>query len=565
MRLLCACDQNPRLKAFVTGDGPIVAGMSAHSDASHLMDLAASDPELKARLAEERLRAAIDALPEGIVFLDAEGRYVLWNSRYAEIYRGTADLFQVGDKFEDTLRVGIARGHYPDATGREEAWLAERMAKLKNPGAPHEQLLADGRWVLIEERRTADGGAVGLRIDITHLKRAQRQAQEAQERAEAASRAKSVFLANMSHEVRTPLNGVLGLAQVLLRTELDDQQRELVQTIVSSAGHLNRILSDVLDISRAESGRMEVRREPFHLGHMLRGLGALFGPRAQDKGLDFEVHIASEAEVMVEGDQDRVQQVLSNLVSNAVKFTARGRVALSTVRDGPFYRFEVEDSGIGFEPAIAERLFDRFEQADSSITREHGGSGLGLAICRELVELMGGSVRARSTPGVGATFTVELPLGRTVQTPAAEVEPVAGFRRDAAVRVLVAEDNPTNQKVVQMVLDAVGGFSVEIVGNGALAVEAIRAARYDVILMDMHMPVMDGLTATRAIRLHQSVASQERTPLIMLSANVMAEHIAAALEAGADSHLPKPFQVAALVRAIDALVRPDEMSRALAS
>ncbi|OYX29261.1 MAG: hypothetical protein B7Y99_13470 [Caulobacterales bacterium 32-69-10] len=527
-----------------------------------LDDLAAmvpttQDPEAKARIAEERLRAAIDALPEGIVFLDAEGRYVLWNSRYAEIYQGTADLFQVGDKFEDTLRVGIARGHYPDAIGREGAWLAERLDKLKNPGPPHEQRLADGRWILIEERRTTDGGAVGIRVDITHLKHAEREAQEARERAEAASRAKTAFLANMSHEVRTPLNGVLGLAQVLMRTGLDSRQRELVETIVASAGHLNRILSDVLDISRAESGRMEVRCEPFHLGQLLNGLHALFGPKAADKGLAFEVHIAPEADVVVEGDPDRVQQVLANLVSNAVKFTASGGVSLRATFGQGAYRFEVRDTGIGFEPAIAERLFERFEQADSSITRAHGGSGLGLAICRELVELMGGGVWAHGEPGVGSVFTVDLPLANAALAPAMTDEPECAVHRDLAIRVLVAEDNPTNQKVVQLVLDAVGGFEVEIVGDGCAALEACRSRRYDVVLMDMHMPVMDGLTATRGIRAHEREANLPPTPLIMLSANVMAEHVAAALEAGADRHLPKPFQVGALIRTIDLLVNPD--------
>jgi signal transduction histidine kinase len=363
-----------------------------------------------ASLAESRLRAAIDALPEGIVFLDNEGRYILWNQRYAEIYHRSADLFQPGRRLADTLAVGVARGDYPDAVGREDEWIAERLAKLANPGERHEQLLSDGRWILIEERRTADGGLIGLRVDITELKRTTEQLEHAVQQAKAANQAKTEFLSNMSHEIRTPLNGVVGLAHVLARTTLDAQQTKLLAAIIDSATLLEDLLSDILDLSRIESGRLALRHEPFSLERLAQESAANFAAKAEQKGLALKVEIGKGLPSHVMGDVVRVRQVLGNLLSNAVKFTAVGQVTLSVQNEDDAVVFEVTDTGIGFEPSQGERLFDRFVQADGSITRRFGGSGLGLAICRELVEMMNGDISAKSQPGKGATFRFSFPL-----------------------------------------------------------------------------------------------------------------------------------------------------------
>ncbi|MDB5451707.1 MAG: histidine kinase, partial [Caulobacteraceae bacterium] len=223
---------------------------------------AIASAEAQARRAEFRLREALDVLPEGIVFLDAEGRYLLWNKKYAEIYHRSADLFREGVKLADTLRLGVGRGDYPEAVGFEEAWLAARLALLDNPGERHQQRLADGRWVMIEERKTADGGTIGLRVDITELKAQEARLEEALALAQAANRAKGDFLANMSHEIRTPLNGVLGLADVLSRTNLDQNQRRLLATIMASAGDLNVLLADILDFSRLEAGKIDIQSDP---------------------------------------------------------------------------------------------------------------------------------------------------------------------------------------------------------------------------------------------------------------------------------------------------------------
>jgi signal transduction histidine kinase len=367
----------------------------------------------RAALAESRLRAAIDALPEGVVFLDPEGRYILWNRRYAEIYHRSADLFAPGRRLADTLAIGVARGDYPDAVGREQAWVAERLALMANPGQRHEQRLSDGRWILIEERRTADGGLIGVRVDITELKEQAERLRQALGQAEQANRAKTEFLSNMSHEIRTPLNGVLGLAHVLARTDLDAQQGRLVNTIIESAVVLERLLSDVLDLARIESGRLELRREEFRLEDLAAETVANFEPQAADKGLVLVLDVTPEARGAVSGDPVRLRQVLGNLIGNAVKFTAEGRVTVEVRRpDDEVAELKVIDTGIGFTPEEAASLFERFVQADGSITRRFGGSGLGLAICRELTEMMGGRIDASGEPGKGAVFWVSLPLPR---------------------------------------------------------------------------------------------------------------------------------------------------------
>jgi signal transduction histidine kinase/ActR/RegA family two-component response regulator len=515
-----------------------------------------AEADFSAALADQRLLEAIDALPEGIVFLDPEGRYRLWNKRYAEIYHGSADLFRVGARLEDTLRIGVYRGQYPEAIGREEEWLAERLSKLLQPGSRHEQRLADGRWILIEERRTSDGGAIGIRIDITDLKLAEAEAREARERAEAANRAKSAFLANMSHEVRTPLNGILGLAQVLLKTPLDPSQSEILSTIVSSASCLDRILSDVLDLSRAESGRLEIRNEPFEVERLVGEAAQFFESQAHDKGLRFEVDYRGSRDPVL-GDSDRIRQILWNLLGNALKFTAVGRIQLSVhqveVAGMPFHRFVVSDTGVGFDPSAALRLFERFEQADSSITRKHGGSGLGLAICRDLVALMDGRIWADGALGRGAAFTVELPLpptpGDVANVGAASDAP--GDERPR--RLLLAEDNAVNRKVVELALSTAGRFDIDMVENGRAAVELAASGVYDLILMDINMPEMDGLAATRAIRARETIDRRPRTPLVVLSANVGESDIDASRAAGSDAHLGKPFDLAELISTVVAM------------
>ena len=519
--------------------------------------------EQQALKAETRLREAINVLPEGLVFLDQEGRYVLWNERYAEIYHRSADLFREGVRLADTLKVGVARGDYPEAIGREAEWLAERMALLDNPGQRHQQHLADGRWVMIEERRTSEGGTIGLRVDITEMKEQAAALTLALHRAEAASRAKSEFLANMSHEIRTPLNGVLGMAEVLARTDLDPRQRDLLNTVVSSAAALDAILADLLDFSRLEAGKLAVTETAFDLDALVEEAASPYRNACETKGLGFGLALEDAARGRVVGDPVRLKQILTNLLSNAVKFTAEGRVDLSVSKTarGDRYYFEVRDTGIGFEPDEAERLFSRFEQADGSITRRFGGTGLGLSICRQLAELMGGQISATGKPGRGAVFTValSLPPARDDAPEAAQAPPTLDDERP--LRVLVVDDNETNRKVAELILAAVGA-EVSCAEDGQAAVEAVEAGDFDLVLMDLQMPVMDGLSATRAIRARETTDGLPRLPVVVLSANVMREHIEASAAAGADDHIGKPVRAETL---IDAVLRAVDDSRQAAA
>ena len=380
-----------------------------------------------------------------------------------------------------------------------------------------------------------------------------------------ANEEKSRFLANMSHELRTPLNGVIAISESLAQEQVTERGRELAGLISSSGRLLEQVLSDVLDFSKIEAGEIQLSEEVFDLAAVVGGIAQLHRASAEVKGLDFTVEIDPAALGTYRGDPVRLTQVLSNLFSNSVKFTEAGAVGLSVTRCDKGLRFEVRDSGIGFGPEVAARLFRRFEQADASIRRRFGGTGLGLAICRSLVERMGGEIHARSEPGLGSQFTFELPLQVAEALVPDDPRRDQIDTRSESLRVLLAEDHPTNQKVVQLILNSVGVEPV-IVENGALALECLRAESFDVILMDMQMPELDGLSAVEQWRAIEIQEGRPRTPVIMLTANALDEHVAASRDAGADDHLAKPIRAAALIAVIEALVAgPDPESTSGAS
>ena len=500
------------------------------------------------RISLDRLRIALDVIPYPLAVFDVDDRLVLWNARYAELNSDVGAHMVPGVTFETLLRAGIACGHYVEIEGREGEWLQERLAHRRAAPSTFEQEISDGRWLQIEERRMPDGGVVSVCVDFTDLKRASEALEKARDAAESANRAKSEFLANMSHEIRTPLNGVVGVADVLARTSLDPSQRDMVQTLQTSAVTLERLLTDVIDLARVESGRLEIRPEPFNLADAARAVATLYEAGAAEKGVSLVLDAATEADTTVMGDAERLKQILANLVSNAVKFTERGEVCLTVraERDGR-WRCIVSDTGIGFSPDVKARIFGRFEQADGSVTRRYGGSGLGLAISRQIAELMDAELDCDSTPGEGSVFRLSIDLPACA-APAVEREepPTAGT---GPLRVLLADDHPTNRKVVALML---GAADVELtqVENGQEAVSAFRDGAFDIVLMDMQMPVMDGLSATRAIRDHERACGLVPTPVIMLTANALPEHLEASRAAGAERHLTKPVGAAALLGAI---------------
>ena len=381
---------------------------------------------------------------------------------------------------------------------------------------------------------------------------------EARDAAEAANVLKSHFLANMSHEIRTPLNGVLAMAQIMTMGALDETQRQRLAVIRQSGEALLTVLNDILDLSKIEAGRMELEDVEFDTAALARKLEAVHGPIAAKKGLNLVVEIKDAAQGVRRGDPVRIQQVLNNLLSNAVKFTPSGQVRLlfdGDAGDGACgLAIAISDTGIGVPADKLPLLFQKFSQVDSSTTRQFGGTGLGLAICRELTQLMGGRVWAQSEQGRGSTFFVSLPTPRTSAALAAEAGAAEAPAGDITnLKVLAAEDNPTNQLVLKTVL-ATFGLEVDLAADGRRAVEAWSHGAYDLILMDIQMPVMDGVSATRAIRAAEARDGRARTPIIALSANAMTHQVKEYLAAGMDLHVAKPIQLAKLQEALEAVL-----------
>jgi|GEM_PF-333413 len=459
---------------------------------------------------------------------------------------------------------------HPDDVAVSQGQMQRMFVETEVMGFVNRYRHRDGSYRHLEWRARRVGDMVfGVARDVTERMALEAEMSAAKQAAEAANQAKTDFLANMSHEIRTPLNGVIGVVGALSQTELTPAQREMVALIETSGATLERLVSDILDLSKIEAGRLEIEQRVFDLQREFDSLIDLHQLRAQEKNLTFKASYGVRARGEFHGDSTRIKQVLGNLLSNAVKFTAAGEVLLTIetaepdAPDQPCQMiFEVADTGVGFDAETGAGLFQRFSQADTTITRRFGGTGLGLSICRSLVEMMGGEITVQSTPGSGSVFRVAIPLlregsleaydagsiGRGRQAALAQCEPMV--ERETPLRILLAEDHPTNQKVVELIL-APYGVELTIVENGELAAEAMRTGSFDLVLMDMQMPVMDGLAAARAIRQDEMRhPDRVRTPIIMLSANAMSQHRTEAMAAGSDLHVAKPVTAATLIAGI---------------
>ncbi|WP_340646542.1 ATP-binding protein [Phenylobacterium sp.] len=367
--------------------------------------------------------------------------------------------------------------------------------------------------------------------------------------AQAANHAKSEFLATMAHELRTPLNGVLGLVDVMGRTQLNPAQREHLATIGASGRALVSVVNDVLDISRIEAGSLEILPEPFDMDRLTGDLDAIYSGMAANQGLTFSLTVDPAARGWRLGDPARLRQIAGNLISNGLKFTQVGEVRAAFFLRGDQVVLEVTDTGIGVAAHQQAEMFDRFVQADGSSTRRFGGAGLGLAICKELSELMGGTIVFTSELGVGSTFTLMVPMPAC----AAPVEPHAEGAPDEKLRILVVDDNATNRLVLCALLEQLG-LAAECVVNGVEAVAAWETTAWDAILMDIHMPEMDGVTATSSIRRREIELGRDKTPIIAVTASVQPEETRGYFSAGMDDCVPKPVDTRALVSALQGVL-----------
>jgi len=514
----------------------------------------------------ELLEQALGAMGDAVLLCDADDRVLRWNSRYEEIFPWLRPVLRPGVTYGDLARSAAAHRFGPDALDEANAWAGARVQEREQvtDGRIVHQELHNGMFVSIVERRMPDGGIVSVYHDMSAK---ERQLAQAKAEAEAANEAKSQFVANMSHEIRTPLNAVLGLNELLLQGRLDEPQRRYAELMRTSGQLLLSLINDVLDLSRIEAGRFEVHQGPFVPGQVAQEVIAVLAGRAESQRLTLSLEDSTPPGTHLLGDAVRLRQVLFNLVGNALKFTAQGgvtvRLALKPGDSEPrgcMLCVEVQDTGVGIEPELMPRLFQRFVQADGSATRRHGGSGLGLAITREVVSRLGGHIEVQSALGQGSTFTVTLPCGLAIAQTSSQAQAAATAVGSAeAMRVLVAEDNAVNQVLVQALMHHLG-HEVDVVGNGRDAVDRLARGGFDLVLMDMQMPEVDGCEATRRIRRLPGDAAH--VPIIAMTANARPEDRQACLDAGMDEHVAKPVDFAALRAAMSRAV---ERRRALRS
>jgi len=507
--------------------------------------------------ARRTLENALESMSDGFVMFDAEDRLIACNSRYKDFYKISAPFIQPGISFDEIMREGAKRGQYPQAGADIEVFVTESKAFHLSNQPPMERLLPDGRWVLITERRTPDGGTVGIRTDITVLKRAMQELAAARDAAAAAGEAKSRFLARVSHELRTPLNGVLGFAQVLLQDpRLEPEQREQVKTLHEAGRHLLDLVNSLLDLSKIEAGRLDLAPRRVALRPLLEGCATLLAPEIARKALSFHLDLDPALPEAAELDPTRLRQLLLNLLSNAVKFSpASGRVDLRVQCVGEDrLRVEVQDTGPGVPAEKRHLLFEDFVQLDPHGVAEGQGTGLGLAISARLIALMDGEIGCLEPPGGGALFWFEIPLRSAVLPEAEDEAPklaLASRPDDAPLRLLVVDDVLANRQIAQAMLRS-AGHEVEVAEDGPAALHALaNGATFDAVLMDLQMPGMDGFEATRRIRALPPPSCT--VPVIALTASALPDQIDATRRAGMDGHLAKPIDRTALLQLLRTL------------
>jgi PAS domain S-box-containing protein len=514
---------------------------------------------------ERRLRIAVEIAELYVFEADYQTRTFTSSGAESEVF---GQLYGGDGFWEDPFRSVFA----DDLAGVEAAW-ASYLAGEGPYRIEHRANGPDGRvfWVSAFAELVRDEGGrplalIGALRNITDRKRSELELTRALEEAEAGSRAKSAFLTVISHEIRTPLNGVLGMIQAIEGDELSPAQRTRLEVARKSGETLLLLFNSLLDLSNLATGDLDFEVGEIDIVLVVDGALKALESAAAEKGLSLAFNVSPEACGVYAGDRERVEQLLYHLVSNAVKFTDAGSVTVTVERQDGALAIHVADTGIGISSEQIQGLFGAFAQADASLTRRHGGSGLGLAICRQVAVKMGGMLDVRSSPDCGSTFTATLPLPRLrdVGDSATRVAPEEASAEQPPLRILVAEDNLVNQLVLRTLLQQVGVEPI-IVGDGEQALTAWRDGDWDVILMDIQMPVMDGVTASRAIRSEEAASARTRTPIVAVTANVMAHQVQAYRSAGIDDVVAKPVQVVRLLDAISDALAAQESSVSVAS
>ena len=522
------------------------------------------------RLSESKLQSLFRSVPEAIVVANAEGKMVQANDATCAIF---------GYSMEELIDQPISLLVPVTDPGQDVRFMLSALSSDQKGLLNQPQVLQgrkrDGsgfpvRLIISETHLDNEHFFIGVMQDFTALQSAQDVLVEAKEKAEQANRLRGEFLANMSHEIRTPMNGIVGMTELALDTTTPELQKEYLNLALDSSKHLLRIINEILDFSKIEAKALELDLLDVNLTELIKNTARSLEPLARAKGIDLLVQTATDLPEGVWVDPVRVRQVLTNLMGNAIKFTDQGQVVVRAEllpemnEQTVLLRISIIDTGIGFEPERMEALFSPFTQADGSVTRSYGGTGLGLAISRSLVQLMGGFITAEGRPGKGATFVVTLPVKKVISnanasavTPPTEVEtsgvpitPVSPITApvDAGCSVLLVEDHEINRKLAQILLERMG-YRCAMVNDGQQALDRLALEHFDVVLMDVMMPVLDGLSALRELRTRESLLGL-RTPVLMVTAHAMTGDKERFLAAGADGYVSKPLSQEALKKEI---------------
>jgi signal transduction histidine kinase/CheY-like chemotaxis protein len=508
------------------------------------------EAEARAATAQAILSEAIESITEGFSLYDADERLVLCNQKYREIFAAAGNMFEPGVQFEDQVRSIGASGVIEGSATEIQSWLDSTLEKHRNPGAPYVYTAGGGVWLQISKNRTSDGGVLGVYTDITDIKQRESELAEAKELAENATQAKSTFLASMSHELRTPMNAIIGFTRLVMRRskeQLATKQYDNLQKILVSANHLLALINDILDLSKIESGKLELHIGSFPLEPLVEQCLRMVEPLVDADQLNLEKSIEADLPRLV-NDQDKLKQILMNLVSNAVKFTERGAVTVAARRDGKDVQIDVSDTGIGLPDEALGVIFEEFRQANSSTTREYGGTGLGLSISRHLARLMGGDITVASKVGEGSIFTLRVPLqyqeaeepdhsaastGNDHKQPEGDGRPiVVTIDDDPNVRYLLAEDL------------AEAGYQAVGVGSGTDGLAMVRKTRPFAITLDIIMPNKNGWEVLRELK-HDPETRD--IPVILLS---ILDDRRKGFRLGAFDYLIKPVDRDAIVSAL---------------